>query len=103
MKKGDDKWAGSYRITEVYPRACHVQLPDHIRVFPIFHNHPLRRKDPENTGLPGQATINEAESRHICRCILEREDGEIEPVEKREFEKLLDCHNEDGLYYLIKW
>ena len=65
MKKGDDKWAGPYRITEVYPRACRVQLSDHIRVFPVFHNHLLRRKDPEDTGLPGQVTINEAESRHI--------------------------------------
>ena len=53
MKKGDDKWAGPYRITEVYPRACRVQLPDRIRVFPVFHNHLLHRKDLKDTGLPG--------------------------------------------------
>jgi hypothetical protein len=58
MKKGDDKWAGPYHIIEVYPRACRVQLPDRIQVFPVFHNHLLRRKDPtERLGtslyLPG--------------------------------------------------
>jgi hypothetical protein len=47
--------------------------------------------------------INETKSQHIRECTLEREDGEVEPVEKWEFEKLLDCHNEDGLHYLIKW
>jgi hypothetical protein len=103
MKKGDDKWAGPYLVTEVYPRACRVQLPDGIRIFPVFHNYLLWHKDPEDVGLPGQAEINEIESRHIRRRILEREDGEVEPVEKWEFEELLDCHNEDGLHYLIKW
>src|SRR6266478_355894 len=60
MKKGDDKWAGPYLVTEV-------------------------------------------ESRNIRGRTLEREDGEAEPVEKWEFEKLLDCHNEASLHYLIKW
>jgi hypothetical protein len=46
--------------------------------------------------------INEIESQHIHSHILEREDGEVEPVEKWEFEELLDCHNKDGLQYLIK-
>jgi hypothetical protein len=81
IKKGDDKWAGPYLVTEVYPRACHIQLPDRIQIFPIFHNHLLWRKDPEDVGLSGQAEINEIESRHIHGCILEREDGEVEPVE----------------------
>jgi hypothetical protein len=102
MKKGDDKWTGPYLVTEVYPRACHVQLPDRIRIFPVFYNHLLWRKNPKDVGLPGQAEINEIESRHICRRILEREDGEVEPIEKWEFEELLDCYNEDSLHHFIK-
>ena len=102
MKKGDDKWTGPYKVLEVYPRACRVQLPDGVRIFPVFHNHLLRPKT-TSAGLPGQAAINEAESRNIRGRILEREDGATEPVEKWEFDKLLDCHNEDGLHYLIKW
>ena len=102
MKKGDDKWTGPYKVLEVYPRACRVQLPDGVRIFPVFHNHLLRPKT-TSAGLPGQAAINEAESRNIRGRILEREDGATEPVEKWEFDKLLDSHNEDGLHYLIKW
>ena len=102
MKKGDDKWTGPHKVLEVYPRACRVQLPDSVRLFPVFHNHLLRPKA-TSAGLPGQAAINEAESRNIRGRILEREDGAIEPVEKWEFDKLLDCHNEDGLHYLVKW
>jgi hypothetical protein len=73
---------GRTLVTEVYPRACRVQLPDRIRIFPVFHNHLLRHKNPKDVGLPGQAEINEIESRHIRGRILEREDGEVEPVEK---------------------
>jgi hypothetical protein len=102
MKKDDDKWTRLYEVLEVYPRACRVQLPDGVRIFPVFHNHLLRPKT-SSAGLIGQAAINEAESRHIRGRILEREDGTVEPVEKWEFEKLLDCHNEDGLHYLVKW
>jgi reverse transcriptase-like protein/integrase-like protein len=102
MKKGDDKWTGPYKVLEVYPRACRVQLPNGVKIFPVFHNHLLRPKT-TSTGLPGQAAINEAESRNIRGRILEREDGATEPVEKWEFDKLLDSHNEDGLHYLIKW
>ena len=69
----------------------------------MFHNYLLCHKDPKDVGLPGQATINEIESRHIRGRVLEREDGEVEPVKKWEFEELLDCHNEDGLHYLVKW
>jgi hypothetical protein len=102
MKKGDDKWTGPYEVLEVYPRACRVQLLDGVRIFPVFHNHLLQPKT-SSAGLAGQAAINEAESRNIRGRILEREDGTVEPVEKWEFEKLLDCHNEDGLHYLVKW
>jgi len=102
MKKGDDKWTGPYEVLEVYPRACRVQLPDGVRLFPVFHNHLLRPKA-TSTGLPGQTAINEVESHNIRGRILEREDGTMEPVEKWEFDKLLDCHNEDGFHYLVKW
>jgi hypothetical protein len=105
MKKGDDKWAGPYPIQAVYPRACLVKLPPGMKIFPVFHNSLLRPKSDSN-GLPGQDTINEAESRNIRGRILEREDsrdGTDEIVEKWEFEKLLDSHNEAGLQYLVKW
>ncbi len=107
MKKGDDKWAGPYEILAVYPRACRLQLPEQVRIFPVFHASLLRPVDTDDegrrTGLPGQATINENESRHLKGRTLERDDEVQEMVEKWEFEKILDCHDEDGLNYLIKW
>jgi transposase InsO family protein len=102
MKKGDDKWAGPYKITRVYPRACAVELPEGLRIFPVFHNSLLRPKASVK-GLPGQDQINQAESKNIRGRILERDDETNEVVAKWEFEKLLDCHNEDGLHYLVKW
>jgi hypothetical protein len=54
-------------------------------------------------GLPGQDLINEAESKNIRGRILERDDETGEVEEKWEFEKILDCHNEDGLHYRLKW
>ena len=66
MKKGDDKWAGPYPILKVYPRSCLVQLPDHMKIFPVFHNSLLRPKT-DGQGLKGQDLINEAESRNIYK------------------------------------
>lgn len=102
MKKGDDKWAGPYKILEVYPRACALELPEGMRIFPVFHNSLLRPKSP-GLGLPGQEQINEAESKNIKGRVLERDDETGEIVQKWYFDKLLDCHNEDGLHYLVKW
>lgn len=102
MKKGDDKWAGPYEILKVYPRSCLVKLPEGMKVFPVFHTSLLRPR-PLTEGLPGQALINEAESKNTRGRILERDDETDEIVEKWEFEDLLDCHNNGGLHYLIKW
>jgi hypothetical protein len=103
MKKGDDKLAGPHKITKVYPRACAVELPPSMRIFPVFHNSLLRAKPPGN-GLPGQIKINEAESRNLRGRVLERDDETEELVEKWEFESILDCHNQYGdLQYLVKW
>lgn len=102
MKKGDDKWAGPYRIIKVYRRACLLQLPEEMKIFPVFHNSLLRAKPP-GPGLPGQDRINEAESKNIRGRILERDDETNEVTEKWEFDGLLDCHDEDGLHYLVKW
>jgi hypothetical protein len=102
MKKGDDKWAGPYTVQAVYPRACLVNLPANMKIFPVFHNSLLCPKN-EDSGLPVQDRINEAESKNIKGRILEREDGTDEVVEKWEFEKLLDSHNQAGLQYLVKW
>jgi hypothetical protein len=102
MKKGDDKYAGPYPILAVYPRACLLDLPEGMKIFPVFHHSLLRHKH-ETNPLPGQEAVNEAESRHLRGRILERDDDTDEVVEKWEFESLLDCHNEDGLHYLVKW
>ena len=102
LKKLDDKWAGPYKVTKVYPRACAVELPEGMKIFPVFH-HSLLRPKANGRPLPGQDEINTAESKNIRGRILEREDGTEEVVEKWEFESLLDCHNEDGLHYLVKW
>ncbi|KAI0992602.1 hypothetical protein K3495_g15583, partial [Podosphaera aphanis] len=42
MKKMDDKWAGPYKVISVYPRACRLELPKGIRIFPVFHVSLLR-------------------------------------------------------------
>jgi hypothetical protein len=42
MKKDDDKWTGPYSVTAVYPRACAINLPDSMQIFPVFHNSLLR-------------------------------------------------------------
>jgi hypothetical protein len=103
MKKGDDKMIGPYRVKKAYPRACLVDLPANIKIFPVFHNS-LLRPHTQTTGLPGQHQINEAESRHLRGRILERDDETNEITEKWEFEALLDCHDDYGdLQYLIKW
>jgi hypothetical protein len=102
MKKGDDKWAGPYKITASYPRACALELPEEMKIFPVFH-HSLLRPATTGHGLRGQVEINKAESRNIRGRILERDDGTGEVVEKWEFDGLLDCHNQDGYHYLIKW
>ena len=102
MKKGDDKWAGPYLILKAYRRSCLLELPEGIKIFPVFHNSLLRPK-PDAKGLPGQDRINEAESKITRGRVLERENGTEELVVKWEFESLLDCHNEDGLHYLVKW
>jgi RNase H-like domain found in reverse transcriptase/Reverse transcriptase (RNA-dependent DNA polymerase)/Integrase zinc binding domain len=102
MKKGDDKWAGPFLITAVYPRACALKLPKDMKLFPVFHNSLLQPHN-EETGLPGQNLINAAESKHLRGRVLEREDGVKEPVEKWEFDAILDSHDENGLNYLVKW
>lgn len=97
------KLAGPYKVSEVYPRAVRVKLPEDIRIFPVFHTSLLYKKT-DSTGLVGQDTINEAESRNTRGRILEREDGTDEVVETWEFENLLDCKaTQEGPYYLIKW
>ena len=107
MKKGDDKWVGPYKILDVYPRACRLELPDRIRIFPVFHNSLLRPLAVDKAGqrisLPGQDAINERENKNTRGRILERDDETNEVVEKWEFDDILDCHNEDGLHYHIAW
>ena len=81
MKKGDDKWARPFRITAVDPRACALELPEGVKLFPVFHSVLLRPHGQERA-LRGQDLINEAQSRHLRGGVLEREDGKEEPVEK---------------------
>ena len=97
MKKGDDKQVGPFPITKIYKRSYVVELPDTIKIFPVFHYnlvYPYIRG-----GLPGQKQINEAESRNIRGRVLERDDDITEIVEKQEFEGILDYwkYLKDGL------
>jgi hypothetical protein len=77
IKKEDNKWAGPYEITAVYPRACAFQLFETIKIFPVFYISLLLPLNPVS-GLPGQKLINEAESRNTKKRILTRENGEKE-------------------------
>ena len=103
MKKGDDKWDGPYTILKVYPRACFLELPNCLRIFPVFH-HSLLRPYNGNPSQP-QRLINEAERRNVRGRVLERDDDTDEVIEKWEFERILDCHNDygDGNHYSVKW
>lgn len=102
LKKGDDRWTGPYVVEAVYKRACRVKLPEGVRIFPVFHNSLLRPLH-DSKGLPGQDEINAAEARRNRGRVLERDDGANEVVEKWEFDAITDCHDQDGLNYLIKW
>jgi hypothetical protein len=77
IKKENDKWADSYEITAVYPRACTFQLPEIIKIFLVFYILLFLPLNPDS-GLPGQKLINEAESKNTKERILTREDGEEE-------------------------
>jgi hypothetical protein len=102
MKKGDDKWAGPYEITAVYPRACAFQLFETMKIFPVFHTSLFLPLNPVS-GLPGQKFINEAELRNTKERILTREDGEEEGEETWEFDEILDVYNQNGHHYYIQW
>lgn len=99
LKKGDDGWVGPHPIRVVYPRACLVDLPADMKIFPVFHTSLLRPRN-DSPGLLGHDLINGADNRG---CKLERENGTEEIIEKWEFEDLLDCHKQDELHYLIRW
>ncbi|KAF2196470.1 hypothetical protein GQ43DRAFT_338270, partial [Delitschia confertaspora ATCC 74209] len=103
MKKDDDKVAGLYKVLKVYLRACLIELPANIKNFPIFHNS-LLRPHSEARGLLGQHTINTVESQHLRSCILEKEDGSEEIVEKWEFDKLLNSYRDyEDIQYFVRW
>ncbi|TGO12991.1 hypothetical protein BPAE_0783g00010 [Botrytis paeoniae] len=100
-KKLDNRWVGLYEILKVYPRSCFVQLPENIRIFPVFHYFfllPANNKEQ----FPAQTAINKSESAITKDRVLEREDGEDEPVQKWIFEGVINNHNEDDYHYLIK-
>ena len=80
-KKLDDKWVGPYEILKVYPRSCLIKLPENVRIFPVFH-HSLLIPAHENLRFPTQVIINESEGLATRDRILERVDGEEEPVQK---------------------
>jgi len=101
VKKLDDKWAGPYPVVRVGDRTCTLELPREIRIFPTFHVSKLRPY--EKGKLPGQDQINKAERQRFGgKRVLERQDG-AEDQGRWEIEGILDCHNEDGLHYLVKW
>lgn len=102
-KKLDDKWIGPYKVLKCYPRACRVELPPSVRIFPVFHTSLLQRQNPG--GLPGQEAINEAEAKNVQGRVLERDDAGVE-VEKWEFTDIMDAHDEAGdgqITYQVRW
>lgn len=101
-RKLDDKWVGPFAIAKVYRRACFLTLPSTMKVFPVFHTS-LLRPAPSGRPRPGQAAINEAERLRTRGRVWERDDDTLEDVARWEFESILDCHNQDGLHYQIKW
>jgi hypothetical protein len=104
MKKGDNKWDGPHTVLKAYKRSCLLRLPATMKIFPVFHN-VLLRPYTLSKGLPGQAQINEAESRKMRGRVLERTNGIKEQEAKWEFEAILDCwrHPKEGLQYQVKW
>jgi hypothetical protein len=100
-KKWDDNWVGPYKVLRTYPGAVVVELPPDIKISNTFHVSKVRRWA-NRSGLPGQDRLNEKDRKNTRGRVLERDDdGTIVP--KWEFETILDCHNEDGLNYLVKW
>jgi hypothetical protein len=100
--KKNDKWAGPYEITTVYPRACAFQLFETMKIFPVFHISLLLLSNPV-PGLLGQKLINEAESKNTKERILTRENGEKKGEKTWEFDEILDVHNQNEHYYCIQW
>jgi hypothetical protein len=98
--KKNDKWAGPYEITAVYPRACVFQLSETMKIFPVFHISLFFPLNPV-FGLLGQKLINEVELKNTKKRILTREDGEKEGENTWEFNKILDVHNQNGYHYYI--
>jgi hypothetical protein len=78
MKKGEEKVIGPFKITKTYSRACLLELPAEMKIFPVFY-HSLLRPHSNSLGLPGQHQINKSKN-------------------------ILDCHkNKNGLNYQIAW
>jgi hypothetical protein len=103
MKKGEEKVIGPFKITKTYSRACLLELPPEMKIFPVFH-HSLLRPHSNSPGLPGQDKINESESRKLRGRTYERTDGTVDTEPRWEFENILDCHkNKNGLNYQIAW
>jgi hypothetical protein len=100
IKKGDDKWAGPYEITAVYPRACAFQLSETMKIFPVFHISLLFPLNPVS-GLSDQKLINEAKSKNTKKRIFTRENGEKEGKKIWEFNEILDVYNQNGYHYCI--
>jgi hypothetical protein len=101
MKKEDDKWAGSYEIIAVYPRACALQLSETMKIFPVFHTSLFLLLNPV-PGLPGQKFINETESRNTKERILTRENGKKKEEKIWKFDEILDVHNQNEHHYCIQ-
>jgi hypothetical protein len=98
----NDKWAGSYEIIAVYPRACAFQLSEIMNIFPVFHISLFLSLHPDSD-LPDQKFINEAESKNTKERILIRENGEKKGKKTWEFNEILNVYNQNEYYYCIQW
>jgi hypothetical protein len=102
-QKLDDKWAGPYKITKVYPRAIAVELPEGSRAFSVFHTSLIK---PHQDGLPGQQDINEEDDRRAAGMVPadRHQDADEEAVKEWYYKKILNSRStRRGLEYKIKW
>jgi hypothetical protein len=84
-------------ISKTYSRACLLELPSEMKIFPVFH-YSLLRPHSNSPGLPGQDKINKTESRKLRGRTYEQTDGTVNTEPCWEFEGILDCHkNRSGL------
>jgi hypothetical protein len=77
MKKEEEKVIGLFKVSKTYSRACLLELPSEMKIFPVFH-HSLLRPHLNSAGLPGQDKINKAESQKLRGRTYKQTDSTVD-------------------------